>query len=93
MGYYWDIVYELKDGKFTCLGEGEYEEDYNNPIGDGEFPMIYRWNGKEVSEETYKKNLNEIYYTGFGTDGYEWDNLFLSTDLEDMYNGVATPLF
>lgn len=93
MGYYWDIVYELKDGKFTCLGEGEYEEDYNNPIGDGEYPMIYKWNGKEVSEEKYKESLNDIYYTGYGLDGYDWDDLFMATDLEDMYNGVATPLF
>ena len=93
MGYYWDIVYELKDGKFTCLGEGYYEEDYNNPISDGVFPMIYTWNDKEVSEETYKEKLNDIYDTNCGADGFKWDNLFLGIDLEDMHNGVATPLF
>lgn len=75
------------------IWSAEYEEDYNNPIGDGEYSMIYKWNGKEVSEEKYKESLNDIYYTGYGLDGYDWDNLFMATDLEDMYNGVATPLF
>ena len=93
MGYYWDIVYELKDGKFTCLGEGYYEEDYDHPISEGNFPFIYTWNGKEVDEETYKEKLNDIYDTYSGADGYRWDDLLLGIDLEDMYNGTATPLF
>lgn len=66
MGYYFDIVYCIKDGMMTQIGEGIYQEvydDQNNIITDEEGGLIYEytWNGQEVTYDEYMQALNEVY--------------------------------
>lgn len=66
MGYYFDIVYCIKDGTMNCIGEGIYQEvydDQNNIATDEEGDLVfsYSWNGQEVTGDEYLQALNEVY--------------------------------
>ena len=63
MGYYLDYVYRIKDGKFQQVAKGEFRQDNDatriemlkNKNSNGVF--IYSWDGTEVSEGDYYRNL------------------------------------
>ena len=66
MGYYYDMVYCIRDGKLTRIGEGIYQEVYDDQYGimtDEEgYPVLeYFWNGQEVTYDEYMQALNEVY--------------------------------
>ena len=76
MGYYFDNVYKVEDGEFELIANGVYQDDMDTePNGDGTWPMIYEWNGKEVSESKYYEELEKIYPSGYASYGYYYDNL------------------
>ena len=66
MGYYFDIVYCIVDGMMTCIGEGSYQEVYDdqyNIVTDEEGDLVYQysWNGQEVTYDEYMQALNKVY--------------------------------
>lgn len=58
-GVYFDDVWRLDEGALTLLGEGDCVESDSSVIS-----FTYKWDGEEVSEETYKQILEEY----LGTD-------------------------
>lgn len=78
MGYYFDIVYSLKNGELTMIDEGIYQDKDGVAQTDasGEYIYDYTWNGNPVSKEEYKAMLNSVYDTsktkakpGYGYNG------------------------
>lgn len=63
MGYYYDVVYKIKDGKWEKVAEGNYHDAGDEPEMDAEGAYIYEyeWNGRPVSEKEYYRNLSDIY--------------------------------
>ncbi len=63
MGYYYDVVYRIQDGKWVFVAQGEYHDPDGVPVQDEEGNFIYQyiWEEKEVSEEEYKKCLEQVY--------------------------------
>ena len=57
-GRYYDTIIQIKDGQFTEIGGGYYEEDFYNPQPE---TNVYYWNEEQVTEEEYFANLNAIY--------------------------------
>ncbi|MCI8418080.1 MAG: hypothetical protein HFI33_11415 [Lachnospiraceae bacterium] len=63
MGYYYDVVYRIQDGKWQFVAEGDYHDPDGGPVQDeeGNFIYQYTWEGKEVSEEEYQRGLATVY--------------------------------
>ncbi len=63
MGFYYDRVFALKDGKWILMAEGEYGDPEGGPVLDEEdnFIFQYSWEGKQVSGEEYEAALKEVY--------------------------------
>lgn len=66
MGYYYDIVYSIQDGKLTQIGEGIYQEVYDDQydiiLDEEGYPVLeYSWNGQKVTYDEYCQALNEVY--------------------------------
>ena len=64
MGVYYDHVFEIKDGKWVQIGDGEYGmEDNTNPEYDenGDYVFQYKWDGKDVTKEKYEKELKQLF--------------------------------
>lgn len=64
MGYYYDYIYAIKNGKWISVARGEWTEDWEE-IDDEEyvFKYTYTWNDKEVDKDTYTKKLNAVFDT------------------------------
>lgn len=94
MGYYFDDVYELKDGVFWLIGEGVYEDDMNSePDEEGYYPVIYNWNGFDVSKEQYYESLENIYNSGYANDGYIYGETLSREEVLGILEGIWAPLF
>ena len=72
MGYYYDNVYALKDGKWKIIFEGNYyefdenaESDYDEETGRYR-TLHYEINGEELDEKTYLERLDEVFDTKRG---------------------------
>lgn len=63
MGYYYDDVYTIKDGKWNYLCGGTYQDSKDGAALDeeGNFIYVYAWNGETVNEAEYKEKLNAAY--------------------------------
>ena len=67
MGYYYDIIYSIEDGKWTVIFDGEYSgfEDEENVDYDEETGRYrctdYLVDGKETDEAGYNKALKKAY--------------------------------
>ena len=64
MGVFYDRVFEIKDGKWVQIGNGEYGmEDNMNPEYDenGDLVFQYAWDGKDVTKKKYEKNLKKLF--------------------------------
>lgn len=58
MGLYHDYVYTIIKGKWNCIARGENRDGIDE---DGNMFFSYTWEGKEVEEEEYEKNLKEVF--------------------------------
>ena len=64
MGYYYDYLYTITDGKWVEIAAGEYGDE---PVYDGNGDIVdyayanYNWNGVPVSEKEYYTNLDAYY--------------------------------
>lgn len=65
MGYYYDIVYVIQNGKWECIAKGTYEDSEEGVQldEDGNYIFVYEWDGKEVEKSEYEDNLNAVYQT------------------------------
>lgn len=65
MGYYYDFVYTIQDGKWEYVDGGVYGDPPDGPQFDEneDYIYVYRWGEEEeeVSEEEYETRLNEVY--------------------------------
>lgn len=63
MGYYYDYVYTIQDGKWEYVDGGVWGDPSDGPQFDEneEYIYVYQWDGEEVSEEEYGNRLNEVY--------------------------------
>lgn len=63
MGYYYDYVYTIQDGKWCYVDGGVWGDPSDGPQFDEneEYIYVYQWDGEEVSEEEYGSRLNEVY--------------------------------
>lgn len=63
MGYYYDYVYTIQDGKWCYVDGGVWGDPSDGPQFDEneEYIYVYQWDGEEVSEEEYGNRLNEVY--------------------------------
>ncbi len=68
MGYYYDVIYSIKDGKWNQVVAGEYGGD-----GD-ESTYTYNWDGDDVNETDYVSRLNSVY----DTEAAIWPNGLMS---------------
>ncbi len=64
-GYYYDTIYQLKDGEFIQVAKGEYEQE----TLDSE--TTYMWEGSSVSESEYKANINKYIDTSKEESAYK----------------------
>ena len=56
-GVFFDIVYEIQDGKWTEVADGGYSAEEN-------VSEVYcRWNGRDVDRSSYDALLNQVYDT------------------------------
>ena len=64
MGVFYDRVFEIKDGEWLQIGDGECRmEDNTNPEYDenGDYVFRYKWDGKEVTNKKYEKKLKKLF--------------------------------
>lgn len=71
MGYYPSTVYELKNGVFSAIASGVYQdayaEDGNRILNENGEPVYeYYWNDEKVSERDFHENLNSVFDTASG---------------------------
>lgn len=82
MGYYYDYVYTIEDGKWKCIGEGTYEAVYGDTgyvvDENGNAVMEYTWMGEPTDEAGYDQKLKEVYDGRLAIDpvGYTWDEFY-----------------
>ncbi|MBO7600018.1 MAG: hypothetical protein J6S95_02565 [Lachnospiraceae bacterium] len=94
MGYYYDYIYKLENARFTLVAEGEYEDAPGGPDEYGNYTYIYKWNGKEVSEDVYKRNVMNA--TGDGgslEDGYDYYHLLSKEEMLSLLNGEYSKIY
>lgn len=63
MGYYYDMVYKIQDGKWVLAGEGQYGDPEGGPVEDenGDLIFEYFWEGEKMSQEDYEAELSKVY--------------------------------
>jgi len=64
MGYYYDIIYQIQNGRLTQIAKGKYGLlDGREPddTKDYESQFTYEWQGKSVTKDQYDKNLEEVF--------------------------------
>lgn len=81
MDCYWDLIYQVQDGRVTELAEGYYglwqyyEEDRETEFDEEGMPIyLYEWNKEKVTEEEYMKALYEVYDLERAVPGFSYEN-------------------
>lgn len=91
MGYYFDNIFNLKDGEFTNVASGEYREAYDdngNIVTDanGIIVFSYFWNGQQVTADEYDELLAQAFNKESTTSVYDLE--FYSSVVEAYDNIV-----
>lgn len=85
MGYYFDNIYTIEDGKWTCIEAGNYEENMDPDTYeiDG---YTYYWSDEEIDSETYTKNVAK-YYDSLNAKSLDYENML---SLDEIINELET---
>ena len=59
MGYYYDYIYSIENGKWVYVAGGEWTETYI--VEDDDLVYQYEWEGKEVGEDVYEQRVNAVF--------------------------------
>lgn len=91
MGYYYDNVYNLKDGQFTKIAEGNYGEAYDadgNLVTDenGNLAFEYSWNSQQVTADKYDELLELVFNEEGATSVHD---LEFYSSVADAYNSIV----
>lgn len=88
MGYYYDDVYTIDNGKFVLLGSGTYENpgDFEANYDENGYlvpddTFTFTWNGEVCSKEEYKQKFEAVYDVSKAKFGYDNDN---SVSVEEL---------
>ena len=57
MGYYFDRIYSIENGKWIHVADGEWTET----MGNEDLIYQYKWDGEEVEEAVYAQSLNAVF--------------------------------
>ncbi len=81
MDNYYDIVYEIRNGKWTCIAHGEYygAGNWNEVLG-RYICENYVWNGQQVSIAEYLNALSQVYPSQQAVQpafGYDWSAIMV----------------
>lgn len=57
MGYYYDYIYSIENGKWVYVTGGEWTEI----MGDDDWVYKYEWADEEVNETVYEERLNAVF--------------------------------
>lgn len=60
MGHYYDLVYTIQDDCWVLVADGRVWETYYDEIT-ADLDFAFSWNGVEVSEEEYNRQLTSIF--------------------------------
>ncbi|SEG23200.1 Lipase (class 3) [Eubacterium ruminantium] len=87
-GYYYTYIYKLENHEFKELGSGNYQDQLNgNTVS-----MKYSWNGRELSEDAYWKEVDKLFdrskYTPVG-DTYMLNYTYVSILTEILKKGIV----
>ena len=76
MGFYYDYIYAIENGKWVSMGIGEYWEYRPEDVTDySDITFIYEWNGKRVDEERYQKSVDAVFDMEQAVEPQEYDIL------------------
>lgn len=84
---YYDIVYELKNGKMTQIHKGDWGAKDNSKLefdANGNVIYQYAWDGVQMTEAEYKKALNAVFDTTKAEEGILPDNTYTVTQIIDI---------
>lgn len=84
MDHYYNLVYSIVEGQMTRIGEGYYGAEDNQNIqfdDEGNVVYEYEWNGVQMSEEEYAKEVNLVYDFSKEQEGYYYDELYLQDEI------------
>lgn len=90
MDSYTDLVFSIQNGRMELVASGAFgAEDNSNVQFDAEGNPIYQyeWNGISMTEEEYKKALNEVYDISRAKDGYEWGECYSKEEMIEELRG------
>ena len=61
MGYFWDTVYRLENGRFIVVEEGllRIVDDHGHEVSENEYR--YTWNNQDVDKSTYESKLDAAF--------------------------------
>lgn len=84
MGYYYDYIFSIEDGKWKCIAEGTYNDKWDETTSEyvvddaGEPVMEYTWNNETTDEAGYDKQLKAVYdgSKAIAPEGYTFDELY-----------------
>ena len=68
MGYYYDMIYSIEDGKWVLQYNGQYNVE-NNSVEWDDDDLRYFWNDSECSKEEYYTRLAAAYDEGKASPG------------------------
>lgn len=70
MGYYYDIISKIENGKWVTVAEGTYHDPEDGVQADqnGNYIYEYEWNGNSVTEEEYMEYYTELMQINQGKD-------------------------
>lgn len=76
MGFYYDYIYSIENGRWVSKGIGEYYEYWPEGVTDyDDIVFIYEWNGKRVDEEKYQKSVDAVFDMEQAVEPQEYDIL------------------
>lgn len=86
MGSYYDYVYTIQDGKWVSVAKGEYGDGPNGIRfdEDGNEIYVYQWNGEDVSEEEYNRQLNAVFPQEQACDPIEKSRYYIAREMRSL---------
>lgn len=82
MGYYYDMIFAIEDGKWVKVAEGNYHDPDDGPQSDenGDFIYEYEWEGESVTALEYCDRLEDLYDMGNSLEP-DWHGYYIKDEM------------